>query len=56
MNTCVINNIQTVSQDRLTFFTLGQKMKIALSLDFFGLYQYEGLSNSHIIWVYHPVV
>jgi hypothetical protein len=35
MNTCIINNIQTVSQDRLPFFTLGQKMKMALSLDFF---------------------
>jgi len=39
MNTCIINNIQTVSQDRLTFFTVRQKMKIALPLDFFGLYQ-----------------
>jgi len=42
MNTCIINNIQTMSQDRLTFFT-GTKMKITLTLDFFWIISVRGI-------------
>jgi len=49
MNTCIINNNQTVSQDRLTYFT-GTKNENNITLRFFlGLYQSERSHNSHIL-------